>query len=56
MPTYLQCPFCPAQSYIKSERDSLVLYECPAKHRFYIERELNVRDDGDSRVDESKNL
>ncbi len=41
MPTYLNCPYCPAQSYIlarilNSAKVMETLYECPAHHRFVI--------------------
>ncbi len=37
-PKYLTCPWCPSQSLRKGREDELhmQLYECPAKHHFYI--------------------
>lgn len=38
LPSYLDCPFCPAQSYLKERWASSVFvkYECPTKHKFYL--------------------
>ena len=45
---YLNCPWCPAQSFKKNEQWVLISqstgmtlaeYKCPANHSFYIEAE-----------------
>jgi hypothetical protein len=37
-PKYLSCPWCPSQSLRKWRENELhmQMYECPAKHHFYI--------------------
>jgi hypothetical protein len=39
-PKYLNCPWCPSQSYLTGWVDAdQRKYECPAHHTFYIEAE-----------------
>ncbi len=46
----LSCPYCPAQAYVKpldiilwvggyKAFQPIVMYECPSKHKFYVEME-----------------
>jgi hypothetical protein len=39
-PKYLNCPWCPAQSFLTGWVDiNQAKYECPAHHTFYIQKE-----------------
>ena len=44
-PKYLTCPYCPSQSFPSKVRSigwdntRLRMYQCSAKHQFYIEEE-----------------
>ena len=44
-PTHLNCPYCPAQSFVGRVREhyhpyiSQVEYKCPGGHHFFIETE-----------------
>lgn len=48
-PTYLNCPFCPAQSFPtprnKSHKDTdTCLYQCPARHAFLISEQKDTNE------------
>jgi hypothetical protein len=52
LPSYLNCPFCPAQAYLTRGGDSIFRdrgyrqYVCPANHKFLVKETF---DDGSSR-------
>jgi len=52
-PKYLNCPWCPAQSFLTGWVDiNQAKYECPAHHTFYIEKETYGIADSASRISE----
>ncbi len=47
MPTYLNCPYCPAQAYPSItdrlfEKLCVETYRCPAKHWFLIQKQIAI--------------
>jgi len=57
-PKYLACPWCPAQSFLTGVRSigwdntPMCMYQCPAKHTFYIEAEDTSFNFGHNKEDE----